>query len=236
MALSRLDDGEGGAAEAGEDDAENCEARQADGGAEAQDEPVVRLNTARLEAVLRELQDSAARSVIDMGCGEGNFLRLLVKDRRFGRIAGTDVSRTALAKASERLKLGRDTDNPRVTLFQSSLTYRDSRFAGYDAAVVIEVIEHIDESRLASFASVLFDCAAPKTVVVTTPNAEYNVNYPALAAGRLRHGDHRFEWTRAQFRAWCDAVSSRYGYAARYGNIGEESEFGSPTQMAVFTK
>jgi 3' terminal RNA ribose 2'-O-methyltransferase Hen1 len=124
----------------------------------------------------------------------------------------------------------------RARLLHGSLTYRDARLAGFDAAAVVEVIEHLDPPRLGAFARVLFEFARPRTVVLTTPNAEYNTKYPGLAAGAFRHADHRFEWSRAQFRQWATAAAERYGHTVRFLPVGpEDAEVGSPTQMGVFT-
>ncbi|CAN5562798.1 hypothetical protein BH24ACT22_BH24ACT22_19090 [soil metagenome] len=125
----------------------------------------------------------------------------------------------------------------RLKLIQSSLTYRDRRLHGYDAAAVIEVIEHLDPPRLDAFEKVLFGSARPATVVLTTPNAEYNANFDTLPAGEFRHRDHRFEWDRKEFRAWATGVSVRSGYEARFLPVGTENPAtGPPTQMAVFTR
>jgi 3' terminal RNA ribose 2'-O-methyltransferase Hen1 len=122
-------------------------------------------------------------------------------------------------------------------LIHGSLMYRDSRLTGFDAAALVEVIEHLDPPRLAAFERVLFEFARPNTVVITTPNAEYNVRWETLPAGELRHADHRFEWTRDQFRAWAEGISARFGYAARFLPVGqEEADIGAPTQMAIFTR
>jgi 3' terminal RNA ribose 2'-O-methyltransferase Hen1 len=162
------------------------------------------LNAQRLGSVVAALKSCGAKSVIDMGCGEGHLISLLVKEKQFTRIAGMDVSHIALERAGERLKLERTGDSmrERINLFQSSLTYKDSRFEGYDAACVIEVIEHLDLPRLAAFERVLFEYAKPPVVVLTTPNREYNVKYENLNEKNLRHSDHRFEWTRAEFHKW----------------------------------
>jgi 3' terminal RNA ribose 2'-O-methyltransferase Hen1 len=120
---------------------------------------------------------------------------------------------------------------------QGSLTYRDKRLAGYDAATVIEVIEHLDPPRLSAFERVLFEFAKPGAVVMTTPNVEYNVKFEGLPAGKLRHKDHRFEWTRNEFQNWATGVATRFGYSVRFAPIGPEDEVaGPPTQMAVFTR
>jgi 3' terminal RNA ribose 2'-O-methyltransferase Hen1 len=141
--------------------------------------------------------------------------------------------------AAERLHLDQmpPMQRQRITLFQGALTYRDQRLAGYDAAVVVEVIEHLDASRLASFERVLFEFARPGFVACTTPNAEYNVKFATLPAGKFRHKDHRFEWTRSEFQSWANQVAERFGYSAHYLPIGpEDPVLGAPTQMAVFSR
>ncbi|MDR1836671.1 MAG: methyltransferase, partial [Treponema sp.] len=196
------------------------------------------LNAQRLGNVTAALKSCGAKSVIDIVCGEGHLLTLLVREKQFERIAGTDVSHLALERAAEKLKLDRagDSMRERVKLFQSSLTYKDSRFAGFDAVCVIEVIEHLDISRLAAFERVLFEYAKSPVVILTTPNREYNVKYENVGEDGMRHGDHRFEWTRAEFRAWAEETATKYGYTARFSEIGDRDEvLGAPTQMGVFT-
>jgi 3' terminal RNA ribose 2'-O-methyltransferase Hen1 len=229
--LNRIDNGEGGA-----------ESPVTEDGPETEPSVTVRtprLNDQRMLAVLGELKACGARSVIDMGCGEGHFLRLLIKEKQFVTIAGTDVSSVVLNHTADNLKLDRirEEDKKRVTLFQSSLCYRDKRFKNYDAAAIVEVIEHLDENRLPAFEAVVFADAAFPTLIITTPNVDYNVNYTGLAANRFRHGDHRFEWNRVQFRAWADSAAARHDYSVRYEDIGEQDEKqNTPTQMAVFRK
>jgi 3' terminal RNA ribose 2'-O-methyltransferase Hen1 len=197
----------------------------------------INLNAMRLGSVIAALKSCGAKSVIDIGCGEGNLLSLLVREGQFVRIAGMDVSHVALERASEKLKLDlSDSKKERLTLFQSSLMYKDSRFKGYDAACVIEVIEHLDLPRLAAFERVLFEYSRPSAVVLTTPNREYNVKYGNLDETDLRHSDHRFEWTRAEFREWATKAAEKHGYAVRFSEIGDSDEaLGAPTQMGVFT-
>jgi 3' terminal RNA ribose 2'-O-methyltransferase Hen1 len=205
---------------------------------EEQLEERVSLNEQRLGAVVACLRAAGARRVLDLGCGEGKLLRELLKEAAFEEIVGVDVSCRALEVAAERLNLDRlpPKQRQRLRLFQGSLTYRDRRLAGYEAAAVVEVIEHLDPHRLAAFERALFESARPATVVLTTPNAEYNVNFETLPAGAFRHRDHRFEWTRAEFRAWAEGVAGRFGYAVRFAPVGpEDAELGPPTQMGVFT-
>jgi 3' terminal RNA ribose 2'-O-methyltransferase Hen1 len=196
------------------------------------------LNAQRLGSVVAALKSCGAKKVIDIGCGEGNLLKLLMKERQFTDIAGVDVSHIALDRASAKLKLERvgDSIRERIRLFQGSLTYKDKRFEGYDAACVIEVIEHLDITRLAAFERVLFEFAKPPVVVLTTPNKEYNANYGFLHEENLRHGDHRFEWTRAEFREWADKIADKFNYTVQFSEIGDADEtYGAPTQMGVFT-
>lgn len=206
---------------------------------EAGVERPISLNEARLTAVLGALRESGARSVLDLGCGEGRLLRALLADRRFERIVGVDVSYRTLERAQDRLRLDQQpaSQQARILLVQGSLTYRDKRLDGYDAAAAVEVVEHLDPPRLAAFERVLFECARPRTVVLTTPNVEYNVKFESLSAGKLRHRDHRFEWTRAEFQSWANGVASRFGYTVSFLPIGaEDPVLGAPTQMATFTR
>ncbi|MEU7000556.1 3' terminal RNA ribose 2'-O-methyltransferase Hen1 [Nonomuraea sp. NPDC046570] len=204
---------------------------------EPQQEPkAVPLNTLRREAVLAKLEELGAATVIDLGCGSGQLVGALLGRPRFTRVTGVDVSPLALAIAARKLKLDRmpDTKRARLTLFQGALTYTDKRFAGYDAAVLMEVIEHVDPPRLAALERVVFGHAKPAHVLVTTPNVEYNPRYEFLTG--LRHNDHRFEWTRAEFTAWATRVAAEYGYRVAFAPVGEaDPELGPPTQMGVFT-
>lgn len=199
----------------------------------------ITLGEQRIGAVAAALKNSGARRVLDLGCGEGRLIGALLQERGFEEIVGVDVSVSALKKARERLRVDRlpPIQQSRLELFQGSLIYRDGRLAGYDAAAVVEVVEHFDSPRLAAFERVLFGFARPGTVVLTTPNAEYNANFETLPAGEFRHRDHRFEWSRDEFRAWSNGVAERFGYRVRYLPVGREDEaVGSPTQMAVFER
>lgn len=226
----------------GEDDpTDPDEAARAHDAEEAAVERPLSLHEQRLGAVLSVLKGAGARSVLDLGCGEGRLIiQHLLKEPQFERILGVDVSARSLRIAADRLRYDRmpERQRERVKLIHGSLMYRDRRLEGFDAAAVVEVIEHMDAPRLAAFERVVFEFARPRTVVVSTPNAEYNVMWPTLPAGRFRHRDHRFEWTRAQFAAWCETVCARFGYSVRIAPIGPEGDggVGSPTQMGVFTR
>jgi len=196
------------------------------------------LNNMRIGSVLAALKNSGAKRVIDMGCGEGALLRELIKEGQFTNITGLDVSHMVLKRANEKLrpdKAGESTLN-KLNLIQGSLTYKDSRFEGYDAACVIEVIEHLDIPRLTAFERVLFEFAKPPVVIITTPNRDYNTNYENLKAGEFRHTDHRFEFSREEFRNWATNAAGKFGYKVDFSEIGiVDDNTGAPTQMGVFT-
>ncbi len=215
----------------------------AEQGPAATPEPIQRtlgtLAEQRIAAVTRALAESGARRVLDLGCGEGRLLKALMAEPQFSEIVGVDVSVSALARAERRLKLDRlpVRQRGRLKLLQGSLTYRDRRLAGYDAAAVVEALEHLDPGRLPMLEQALFASAKPEVVVLTTPNREYNALYPGIPDGGLRHADHRFEWTRDEFRAWANGVAAAHGYAVSHQPVGEvDAERGAPTQMAVFRR
>ena len=231
MALARLvQEEEPGEAEEDEQPKEKAE--------EVLEKPIS-LNEQRLGAVVAALRASGAKRVLDLGCGAGSLLRELLKDKQFEEIVGMDVSIRTLETAQRRLKVDRlpTMQANRLKLIHGSLMYRDKRLEGFDAAAVVEVVEHLDPPRLSAFERVLFEFAKPRTVVLTTPNREYNVTWETLPAGQFRHPDHRFEWTRQEFQSWANGIAARFGYDVRFLPVGpEHPDLGSPTQMGVFTR
>jgi 3' terminal RNA ribose 2'-O-methyltransferase Hen1 len=238
-ALARLLADDGGGTGSG-DEAERADAAAAERDAEERAvEKPLSLNEQRLAAVVEIVRTSAARRVVDLGCGEGRLVQRLLRETDVDHVLGVDVAHGALARAARRLRL--DTMTPRqrerVDLVQGALTYRDRRLRAADLATVVEVIEHLDLGRLGAFERALFGYARPATVVLTTPNVEYNALFPNLSPGALRHGDHRFEWTRAELAEWAGQVAARHGYAVSVSGIGPvDDECGAPTQMAVFRR
>lgn len=205
---------------------------------EEQVEERIGLRDQRIGAVLAALRAAGARQVLDLGCGDGRLLQALLRDGSFERIVGVDVSYAALEKAARRLRLEQMSpkQRERIELLQSSLTYRDRRLEGHEAAAVVEVIEHLDPPRLRTFERNLFGASRPGVIVLTTPNVEHNVRFESLPAGSFRHRDHRFEWTREQFRQWATQAAEAHRYTVRFLPVGpDDPEVGPPTQMAVFS-
>jgi len=201
-------------------------------------EQKIRIHDVRLETVKQELLQSGAKTVADLGCGEGKLLKLLLAEKQFEQILGMDISYRSLEIAKDKLKIDRlpPKQYERIKLIQGSLNYRDKRIEGFDGVALVEVIEHLDEPRLASFETVVFEFAKPAFVVITTPNAEYNIKFTNHEEGKMRHTDHRFEWTRKQFEDWGNSTATRFNYSVTYKPIGEtDEEVGALSQMAVFT-
>jgi len=214
------------------------ERKESDSSSEQSVEKKIGLHAQRLDLVCQKIVESGANSVIDLGCGEGKLIRRLMKVTALKTIVGMDVAIRSLEIASSRLRIEElpSFQLERIKLIHGSLMYRDARFKDFDAAALVEVIEHLDEPRLAAMERVVFEFARPRNVFVTTPNSEYNQMWESLSAGKFRHPDHRFEWTREEFQRWADSICDRFGYTATLGPVGEEAEgIGAPTQMAIFS-
>jgi 3' terminal RNA ribose 2'-O-methyltransferase Hen1 len=195
------------------------------------------LHYKRLRQVIQELVATGSKTVVDLGCGEGKLLRMLLAEKQFTHILGMDVSFRELEKASQRLRLNEmaPKQKERIDIIQGSLTYKDKRISGFDAAAIVEVIEHLDLNRLKAFERVVFEFARPKSVVLTTPNKEYNILYEKMEADQMRHSDHRFEWTRQEFETWGQGIATRFGYSVIFKPIGDlDEKVGAPSQMAIF--
>ena len=229
-ALARLSENDTG-------DPDEIDQQKADG-EEALETPI-RLNDLRMQKVSETLVDLGAKRVLDLGCGEGRLLRELLKNKQFTEVTGVDTSLRALEVAEKRLKLDRmpERQRRRLTLLHGALTYRDRRLEGYDAAALVEVIEHVDMDQLPALERSVFEFTASAAVVVTTPNREYNALFEKLPPDKLRHGDHRFEWTREEFRNWAMRIAETYGYLVEIDGVGNaDAQLGSPTQMALFVR
>ncbi|MBI3271838.1 MAG: 3' terminal RNA ribose 2'-O-methyltransferase Hen1 [Planctomycetes bacterium] len=197
------------------------------------------LSACRLDAVVSALRGDALipSRILDLGCGQGALLERLAREGGVRELVGVDVSPRCLARAAARLRLDSRPPShvPAIKLLQGSAVYRDARLKGFEAAALVEVLEHVEPERLPAFERAVFGEANPKRLVLTTPNAEFNVRMPGLRPGERRHPDHRFEWDRETFRVWCARVAETHGYHVRFLPVGpEDPQVGPPTQLAVF--
>lgn len=192
------------------------------------------LHQARLDAVVEALLGAGVSRVADLGCGDGELLERLRAQDQFVRLLGIDVDEKTLVAARERLGLDLFNDDERLQVCCGS--FENTHWAGgpIDAAVLLETIEHIEPGRLSRVEQAIFRQLHPQIVVITTPNKDYNPLH-GLGARERRHPGHRFEWTRAQFKAWCSGVAARQGYGVGLSDIGPaDPDVGSSTQMALF--
>jgi SAM-dependent methyltransferase len=191
-----------------------------------------RLHEQRLAAVIAVLVAAGSRRVLDVGCGSGLLVERLLALPAIERVTGIDASALALGQARERL----GDDDGRLRLHLAAFDQPVPAPGMVDAITLVEVIEHVDPARLSRLEHGLLRHLGPALVVITTPNAEYNPVL-GLAPGRLRHPEHRFEWSRARFRGWARGVAGRLGYALAVSGIGDADPLhGPPTQMAVFRR
>jgi 3' terminal RNA ribose 2'-O-methyltransferase Hen1 len=194
------------------------------------------LHEQRLEAVLAAIRESGARSVLDLGCGDGSLLERLAQDAAVARIVGIDLSSDSLARLRKKLQVLPGEFREKVELIHGSISEPQRVLAGFDAAVLVETIEHIDPDRLSLVERRVFQDMRPETVVITTPNGDFN---PLLGVSphRFRHPDHRFEWGRAKFRSWAEGVAERNGYAVTCRDVaGAHPVHGGASQMALLKR
>lgn len=193
------------------------------------------LHARRLDAVLELLVHAGARRVIDLGCGRGDLLARLVAHPQFEKIVGIDTCIPALAEA-QRAMDRREIASGRVTLMYGSFSEGDPRNSRFDAAVMLETLEHVSPRRLSAVELFVFCRLGAPLVLLTTPNREYNAALQ-LQGREFRHPDHEFEWRRPRFEAWARGVSRRNGYRVEFDGIGDwDADLGAPTQLAIFHK
>ena len=194
------------------------------------------LHEERLTIVLDALRARGAARILDLGCGDGPLLLALAGDSYFTQITGLDISRKALEACAQNLAQANIALEQRVSLLNESFADANPKFQGYDAAVLLETIEHIPPDRLSKVERAVFSGFRPGVVLITTPNRECN-EILGVPSHRLRHPGHEFEWDRAKFQAWAQGVAARSGYHAAFMGLGPAHPvLGSPNQMALFTR
>ncbi len=192
------------------------------------------LHLERLNTVVRTLLASGATSVLDLGCGPGELLLRLREHPQFVRLLGIDMDGRILADARAALGLNWLQPDARLAVRLGSFEEVDAELTGFDAAVMLETIEHIAPGHLPRVERAVFAGMHPRLLLVTTPNQEYNLLH-GMVAGHKRHPGHYFEWTRVQFQHWAGGVAQRHGYRVSFSDLGPADPVrGSSTQMAKF--
>jgi 3' terminal RNA ribose 2'-O-methyltransferase Hen1 len=195
--------------------------------------PPSRLHEARLRAVHDALVSSGARTVLDLGCGSGPLMIRLVRSGRFKKVVGVDISTRSLQSLERKLESIRS-ERCHAALIHASFMDRNIDLAGFEAAILVETIEHIAPDKLSALENAVFARYRPQTVIITTPNSEFNDSL-GVPEYRFRHRDHKFEWKRQKFRSWAERVAKRNRYDVLFRDIGRSHPaFGSATQMAQF--
>lgn len=193
------------------------------------------LHQERLDVVVRELLNCGATRVIDLGCGEGELLHQLGEHLQFEHLLGIDIDAQALTCARTNLGLDPLVPGGRTQVRFGSFEEADPSLPKFDAAVMLETIEHIDPRNLSRVERTVFGVIRPANILITTPNQEYNVLH-GMSPGQLRHPGHRFEWTRPQFQSWCSGVAQRNDYQVSFMDLGpRDPALGSSTQMGRFS-
>ncbi len=194
------------------------------------------LHEERLEKAVSVLRATGASRILDLGCGSGMLLYRLLREAQFTEVIGLERSAVSLAQARVMLDTHLKAEHPRLSLLQGSYTVCNPRLAGFDAAAMVETIEHVPPGQLSTVERAVFSQYCPRHIYMTTPNSEYNPLL-GLYAGEFREEDHQFEWCRARFRRWATGVAQRNGYRVVFSGIGEaHPELGAPTQAALFSR
>jgi 3' terminal RNA ribose 2'-O-methyltransferase Hen1 len=191
------------------------------------------LHEQRLKATCEVVRHRRSGTVADLGCGNGDLLTRLAAEPQIDRIVGVDLRPDSLRRLREQLAR-LDNLQANVDLIHGCLIDVGRELTGFDCAVLVETIEHLDPARLSSLETAVFAEMRPKVIVVTTPNAEFN-SLLGVPTTRFRHPDHRFEWDRPRFQRWAQGVAARNGYAVAFQDLaGRHPALGGASQMALF--
>uniref|UniRef100_H2YXS7 Small RNA 2'-O-methyltransferase n=1 Tax=Ciona savignyi TaxID=51511 RepID=H2YXS7_CIOSA len=203
-----------------------------------------KLYVQRYNKVLELLSRLRPEKVVDLGCAECKLINLLRHEDYVKEISGVDLDGSLLRGCSHKLDpqaydfLNKRFNPLTIRLYQGSVSEFDERLRNYDAVVSIELIEHLLPKTLEDFPQAVFGYINPKTVIISTPNADFNVLFGLN--GCFRHWDHKFEWTRKQFQSWCENICKDYQYSVEYDGVGVDPDktqnFGYCSQFAIFTK
>ncbi|XP_022062445.2 small RNA 2'-O-methyltransferase [Acanthochromis polyacanthus] len=203
------------------------------------------LHRQRHQFVIDFVNLNKPKKVLDLGCSECRLLKTLKFHRDIELLAGLDINGAKVKKHMHKLApvstdyLQPSYDQLRIELYQGSVTQKDSRLRGFDLVTSIELIEHLSLADVELFSAVVFGYMTPVAVIVSTPNSEFNLLLPGVSG--FRHIDHKFEWTRAEFRSWALKVCLDYGYEVEFTGVGQapqeqQDSVGFCSQIGVFQR
>ncbi|XP_016985820.1 small RNA 2'-O-methyltransferase [Drosophila rhopaloa] len=205
-------------------------------------------------AAIQFLEDSRwteqIKKVVEFGCAEMRFFQLMRRIETIENILLVDIDEPLLRKNSISVNpLVSDYIRHRlsplnVRILQGSVADSSEELRNTDAVVALELIEHVYDDVLSKIPSNVFGFMQPKLVVFSTPNSDYNVIFtrfnPLLPNG-FRHDDHKFEWTREEFKSWCLSIVEKYpNYMFSLLGVGNPPKdlesVGHVSQIAIFVR
>ncbi|XP_076258447.1 hen1 methyltransferase isoform X2 [Rhynchophorus ferrugineus] len=209
------------------------------------DPPVYRQRYGKVyEILIKEKWRKNLKKLVDFGCAEFGLF-IFLKDLNLNEIMFVDINENLLDENICRVQpllgdhLKRRYSPLEVTVFKGSVSDPDYRLHKTDVVTAIELIEHLYPDTLDAFCYNIFSYIQAKLIIITTPNADFNVVFKKV--NMFRHPDHKFEWTRNQFKDWCQNITERFqDYRVEINGIGEYFEetkmFGCCSQMALFIR
>lgn len=205
-------------------------------------------------ALLEMEREEGLHSLLDLGCNNCRFLTLAKELPYLSHLAGVDLDPEVLANVVERHRLrplaadflgGPHARSTPLSLQLVLGSVCDSAAAeawqGVEAVTALELIEHLHPEDIGQFSHTVFGVIEPKLVILSTPNSDFNPLFPNWEEGTLRHWDHKFEWSREEFREWVSNVVGLYPqYDVEFNGVGfwEDFEYsnGPASQFAIFRR
>ncbi|EDW90837.2 small RNA 2'-O-methyltransferase [Drosophila yakuba] len=188
--------------------------------------------------------------VVEFGCAEMRFFQLMRRIETIEHIGLVDIDEPLLMRNVTSVNplvsdyIRRRVSPLNVQILHGSVADSSEELRDTDAVVALELIEHVYDDVLAKIPVNIFGFMQPKLVVFSTPNSDFNVIFtrfnPLLPNG-FRHEDHKFEWTREEFKNWCLGIVEKYpNYMFSLTGVGnppkEYESVGHVSQIAIFVR
>lgn len=143
-------------------------------------------------------------SVLDIGCGDGSFLRYLENARPDCKLTGADISRNAIDRLNESAITA-------IHLSERRRLAEQLCKGSYDVIVLMEIIEHIQNAE--DFVKQAVELE-PKLMFITIPNVGFIIHRLRLMFGGrfpvtsvfYHMREHVRFWTVRDFEQWAPTV------------------------------